>query len=204
MWALETLNGPRLVAALIESHPPSSSPPSSLNEAARRQGSWRVEITLEWLPYTHTVAVTPLRADSTGTAVRSWANLMLSLKDDLPPLLSVSMASVGNNPSPRLNTSAQSGVFKSLVAEGRDTGCWYGGAAIGRFLYGCDGNMDGTGGSVLVPRGGPDGEDVERCGLVYSELAAAVADCSRRGTCGGITLVPGWGFELRSSVAMGG
>jgi hypothetical protein len=203
MWEVETLNGPRLIATLI---PDSIQKPLSPESGAAVESTarWRVEVTLEWLPYTHVVAVKFLPTASAEisvntTAEQSWAHLMLSLKDGRPPLLSVYSAADG----PKNRLHAQLEIAKKMAVEVKAAACSYGRAASGRFLYGCDGVEDRSGGTVLVPGGGADGEDVERCGLVHANLSAAVEACSMRGTCRGITLVPGWGFELRSSGQMG-
>ena len=214
MWALETVNGPRLVASLVPAphlHPYLDEPPSKDDRGRPPSDSdghrWRAEVVVEWPPYAHTIATVVLpsadrrKAKNGSAAGTGWALLMLSLKDDRPPIFSAA-PSMGVRTSSAARAWQES--WEDAAVAASTGGCWYSSAAVGQFLFGCDGDAREGGGSVLLAGEGPDGEDVERCGMVHSELAAAAAACSKRKTCGGVTLVPGWGFELRSSTTLGG
>ena len=214
MWALETLNGPRLIASLVQ--PANESPTLPKNFSGR----WRAEVTLERPPFAHTITsvllpVAAVAAD--GGEKREWALLMLSLKDGRPPLFSVVVvdgAAHGKLKESHEAPGAGGGAAgRAKLKESREApgagggaagraGCWYSTAAAGRFLHGCDGDKSGDG-SVLLVGGDANESYVERCGMVHSELSAAIAACNFRETCGGVTLVPGWGFELRSSTTLG-
>ncbi len=188
MWELNTLDGSRLLAILVPTPPPDPSSRPFLPSC----GSWRLEVESERPPFAHVIAAAAVDIPEGGCAGPGpgrcgWVHVMLSLRHDRPTLLHVAA------PVSRSGDAAWQA----------EAGCWYGPAVKGHFLHGCEGVTEDGGGAVWVAGAGAERKGAERCRLVHGELQAAAKACGRRGTCGGVTLVPGWGYELRASGSLG-